>query len=73
MKCAESVYASLIRRYLYCLDSAPIFLATAIFVVPGFFPGKLLAMDVLGREFGDAKTELTERSEGEFGRKRSAN
>ena len=45
-------------------------MATAIFVVPGFFPGKLLAMGVLGREFGD---ELTERSAREFGRTRSAN
>ena len=31
-------------RFLYSLDSAPIFVATAIFVVPGFFPGKLLSM-----------------------------
>jgi len=68
MKCTESVNAaSLNARYLYCLDSAPIFLATAIFVVPGFFPGKLLAMGVQGREFVDADTELTERSAGEFG------
>ena len=34
--------------FLYCLDSAPIFVATAVFAVPGFFPGTLLQMKVAG-------------------------
>jgi hypothetical protein len=33
-------------RFLYSFDSAAIFVATAIFVIPGFFPAKLLNMKV---------------------------
>lgn len=32
-------------RYIYCLDSVPIFVATVIFAIPGFFPGRLLTME----------------------------
>jgi len=34
--------------FLYCLDSAPIFVATAVFAIPGFFPGRLLQIKEAG-------------------------
>jgi len=48
------------EAFLYCLDSTPIFFATAIFAVPGHFPGRLLTMELHAREMSGV--ELVQRT-----------
>ena len=60
MKCILPFADHLISSFLYCLDATPIFIATAIFVIPGFFPGKILNMELRQSESSDAEAIVLE-------------
>jgi hypothetical protein len=60
MKCILPFTEALISSFLYCLDATPIFVATTIFVIPGFFPGKLLNMNLRQSDSSDTEAVVLE-------------